>query len=75
MQNYRNHAMPYSGCRPMPMPAPIVTRDTCENMVLAMAYVPWQTWQNIYDVDRGFACGTIFQELDLPFMGKGGVLR
>lgn len=68
MQNYRNY-------RPMPVAQPIVKRDTSENMVLAMAYVPWQTWRNIYDMDRALSCGTIFQELDLPFQGKGGVLR
>lgn len=36
---------------------------------LAMAYVPWQKWQNIYDPDKGFQCGTIFEELNLPFLG------
>ena len=68
MQNYRNY-------RPLPTPHPIVMRDTSENMVLAMSYVPWQTWRNIYDAEKGLSCGTIFQELDLPFHGKGGVLR
>ena len=43
-----------------------------EDMPLAMAYVPWQNWQNIYDAEKGFCRGTIFQELDLPFEGVGG---
>ena len=43
--------------------------------VLAMAYVPWQRWQEIYDVCDGFQRGTIFRELDKPFHGKGGCNR
>ncbi len=41
-------------------------------MPIAMAYVPWQRWRNIYDAEKGFHRGTIFQELDLPFRGVGG---
>lgn len=37
---------------------------------LAMAYVPLQRWQDIYQADEGFQRGTIFQELDLPFTGR-----
>lgn len=70
MQNYRNYRQV-----PMPAPQPVVRHDISENMVLAMAYIPWQTWRNIYDTDRALSCGTIFQELDLPFHGKGGALR
>jgi hypothetical protein len=33
---------------------------------------PWQKWQNIYDAEKGFCNGTIFQELNLPFFGVGG---
>ena len=54
-------------------------RCTCESgsvynddMVLAMAYVKWQKWQKIYDVEKALHCGTIFQELNLPFCGIGG---
>ena len=43
-----------------------------DDMVLAMAYVKWQTWQNIYDAEKALHHGTIFQELDLPFCGIGG---
>ena len=38
-----------------------------------MAYVPWQQWRAIYDDAQALARGTIFSELDLPFLGKGGV--
>ena len=46
-----------------------------ENMPLAMAYVPWQKWQNIFEADKGFHCGTIFQELHKPFEHAGGGCR
>ena len=42
------------------------------DMPLAMAYVPWQCWDKIYDADKGFCRGTIFKELDKPFEAKGG---
>ena len=35
-------------------------RDPLEHMTLAMAYVPWQTWEDTYDVHKGLECGTIF---------------
>ncbi len=83
MQNYRNHAMPYGAGYPR-CTAPAATTDRCpsstseavtsckDEMVLAMAYVKWQTWQKIYDVEKALHHGTIFQELDLPFGGTGG---
>lgn len=36
---------------------------------LAMAYVPSQTWRKLYDGDKALKAGTLFQELDLPFLG------
>lgn len=43
-----------------------------EHMPIGMSYVPWQKWQYIYDAEKGFRCGTIFQELYKPFQAKGG---
>lgn len=43
---------------------------TSQPISLAMAYVPYQTWQKLYDEPLGFERGTIFKELDLPFLGK-----
>ncbi len=43
--------------------------DELSSMPLAMAYVPWQEWQNIYEAEKGFHRGTIFEELDKPFKG------
>ena len=38
-----------------------------QNYPLAMAYVPWQQWQQTYAPERGLAQGTIFPALDLQF--------
>ena len=37
---------------------------------LAMVYSPIQKWRNIYDNETALVRGTIFEELDLPFLGK-----
>ena len=46
--------------------------DPLYGMPLAMAYVPWQTWGEIFDICEGFQTGTVFEELDKPFLGRGG---
>ena len=70
--------------RPMPKPCcnaamPAQTRCDCPNTgvggmemyPIAMGYIPWQQWQLTYALDRGLVRGTIFPELDLPFvMGR-----
>lgn len=45
-------------------------RHNMEGISLAMAYVPWQRWGNLYQPEEGFHCGTIFKDLDLPFTGR-----
>ena len=42
-----------------------------ENTPLAMAYVPFQQWGETYSDDKAFSSGTLFPQLDLPFMGGG----
>lgn len=40
-------------------------------MHLAMAYVPWQRFKGINnDLEEAFKNGTIFPELDKPFLGR-----
>lgn len=73
MQNYRNNFMQYEEFRRTNMCCD--KNDPLEGMPLAMAYVPWQMWRNIYDAEKGFACGTIFEELNKPFQGMGGCRR
>lgn len=49
------------------------------NYPLASVYAPLQEFQNLYDRDTALSRGTLFSELDLPFMGKsvtkGGYCR
>mgnify|MGYP002645752117 CR=1 FL=1 len=63
MEECRNH--PHRHRHPMQL----------EELPLAMAYVPWQHWGNLYSPEKGFERGTIFQDLDFPFHGKGGCKR
>lgn len=54
---------------------PVFVSGECEKiekMPIAMAYVPWQKWRNIYSPEQAFMAGTIFEELHKPFYGKGG---
>jgi hypothetical protein len=37
-----------------------------------MVYSPMQEWRSIYDAEMGLSRGTIFAELDLPFVGCRG---
>lgn len=50
-----------------------------EGYPLAMVYAPDQCFKDVYDMDTALMQGTIFGELDLPFMGesvtKGGCCR
>ena len=74
MQNYRMHPTSYHSHRPVPF-APQPNHFAHDDMSLAMAYVPWQTWCDIYETEKALQHGTIFKKLDLPFSGKGGALR
>lgn len=37
---------------------------------LAMAYVPWQKFENVLDAGCGLNQGTIFEDLIFPFIGS-----
>ncbi|MDE5867198.1 MAG: spore coat associated protein CotJA, partial [Lachnospiraceae bacterium] len=42
-----------------------------QSFPIALAYVPWQRLNNIYeDLDEAFENGTIFPELNQPFSGR-----
>ena len=53
-------------------------RDKCDmwdkkmdNFPIAMAYVPWQKMDKMYDdLEKGYCAGTIFPELNKPFTGR-----
>jgi hypothetical protein len=55
------------GCTPNPTPFP-------QSTPVAMAYIPFQQFGNLYPPEKGLERGTIFPELDKPFLG-GGVLK
>lgn len=62
-----------TGVMPSPMP---VSNAGCGcdkdiDMPIAMAYVPWQRWNNIYEPCKALMRGTMFPELDKPFLGGG----
>jgi hypothetical protein len=50
-----------------------------DNYPLASVYAPVQMFDKLFDMDTALCRGTIFAELDLPFMGesvfKGGNCR
>lgn len=50
-----------------------------EGYPLASMYAPMQKFRNLYDMETALTEGTLFSELNLPFMGasvtKGGCLR
>lgn len=41
-----------------------------ETVVPAMAYVPFQQFNGVYQPEKGLDNGTIFAELDKPFYGR-----
>ena len=41
-----------------------------DSLSLAMSYVPWQTWEDLYKPEDGFQQGTIFKQLNKPFTGR-----
>ena len=78
MRNYNMPRQPESqcGCGQDSSYDMISNRTMPGNFVVAMAYVPWQDFTEMYEPDRALQAGTIFPELDLPFWaGKAGVRR
>ncbi|MDL2287492.1 spore coat associated protein CotJA [Eubacteriales bacterium OttesenSCG-928-G02] len=39
---------------------------------LAMAYVPYQEFESLYDYSQALENGTLFMDLNFPFLGKRG---
>lgn len=63
----------------MNVPEPEVTEPSrgmysgVDELPLAMAYVPWQKFHKIHELDKAMEAGTIFYELNQPFCGKRGI--
>ncbi|MBE6861140.1 MAG: spore coat associated protein CotJA [Ruminococcus sp.] len=54
----------------------VVNSNTIKNSFpaetpLAMAYVPFQQIKEVYEADTALKNGTLFPELDFPFMNGG----
>jgi hypothetical protein len=41
------------------------------NLPLGISYVPMQIFRKLYEPAVGLERGTLFQELDLPYIGEG----
>jgi hypothetical protein len=37
---------------------------------LAMAYVPYQAFEDLYEPNKALERGTLFRALDMPFVGQ-----
>lgn len=45
--------------------------DEClSKMPIAMAYVPMQKFQNLHTAENAFCAGTLYKELEMPFLGS-----
>lgn len=66
MRNYRMSANAECACGHMPE-----TSLRMDRYALAMAYVPWQAFRNVYEPDKALEIGTIFPELNKPFLAEG----
>ncbi len=72
MNNYKNGCTQYRSSE---------TENSCDccnsckisvfpkEISVAMAYVPFQQWCDVYECDKALCQGTVFPVLDLPFMG------
>lgn len=47
----------------------------CDAYPLGMSYVPWQNFRDLYEPEKSIEAGTMFMELDKPFLGKGAFRR
>lgn len=66
MRNYTMSQTAECGCGRM-----TGTAHMRDDFALAMAYVPWQYFGNVYEPDKALLVGTIFPELDKPFLAEG----
>lgn len=68
----QNIAAAEASCSCQPKPPTDCACD-CNDMpgfALGMAFVPWQPWRNLYSTEQALWKGTLFQDLDLDFMGR-----
>lgn len=70
-EEFFSKLMPADGCGfdDCMMPAGKFPKET----PLAMAYVPFQSWEKPYDQSTALERATIFPSLDKPFIGEEAV--
>lgn len=73
---YRNNRFRNTPPDMQQMPRPVCPKESAEDFdngrfPIAMCYVPWQKWCEVYDMHDGFLIGTIFPCLNKPFIGRG----
>ena len=54
---------------PEPMPGTTVSSNPMTGFPLAMAYVPYQSFEELNEPCKALECGTLFQALYMPFYG------
>jgi len=48
-----------------------LNENNIDKFPVAMAYVPWQKFDKMYDdLEKAYCAGTIFPELNKPFTGR-----
>ena len=52
------------------IPGNTVSSNPLTGFPLAMAYVPYQSFEELNEPDKALECGTLFKELYLPFYGQ-----
>lgn len=57
----RERCMKMDGCD--------IETEPVDRMAPGMAFVPWQKWEDIYCMEKSLERGTIFEQLDKPFLG------
>ena len=73
--NCTGRAMPQYGSRSCRQKSPDRWDNWGDEFPIGMGYVPWQRWRDLYEPAKALQVGTIFAELDKPFLGMRGVKR
>jgi len=81
------YTAPRTGYSTSPTPKNTMERESCgcesrtesstvcfsaEQFPIGMTYVPMQSWENLYCPSRALEQGTLFADLDKPFLGRRG---
>ena len=68
MDNMRNCSSCQEREMPRMFPRDNCSSQDCDNWAIGMGYVPWQKMTNVYEPAQALRTGTLFPELEKPFM-------